>query len=89
VLRNVHHLFVTHCHIDHAGGSHPRPTALATHPDAFLAVHAVPGTLEALWELLAPTAPSVESWRGDSLRWCGPNVGEQVRAGVPKLACSK
>ena len=69
-LESVRHLFITHRHFDHVGGLAPLLTALVSIPEASLSVHAMPGTLEALRDLLALTIPGVEDWLGARLRWC-------------------
>jgi len=68
-LGSVRHLFVSHRHFDHFGGLAPLLTALAALPDASLTVHALPGTLPALRELLSLTITGVEGWLGERLRW--------------------
>ncbi len=78
-LESVRHLFVSHLHFDHAGGLAPLLTALAPLPGAFLAVHAMPGTLKGLRELLALTIPGVEGWLGGRLAWCELAPGESVK----------
>lgn len=68
-LDGIRHLFVTHRHFDHAGGLAPLLVALSALPGTSLNVHALPGTLCALRELLALIIPGVESWLGERLRW--------------------
>jgi ribonuclease Z len=68
-LDRIHHLFVSHRHFDHVGGLAPLLISMASLPEAHLTVHALPGTLRALRELLALTIPGVEDWLGERLRW--------------------
>ena len=66
---SIRHVFVSHCHFDHAGGLVPLLIALTALPEASLAVHALPETIRALRGLLALTIPGVEDWLGGRLRW--------------------
>jgi ribonuclease Z len=68
-IEEVRHLFVSHRHFDHAGGLAPLLITMASHPEASLTIHALPGTLQALRELLALTIPGVEDWLGNRLGW--------------------
>jgi len=68
-LEGIHHLFVSHQHFDHVGGLAPLLVAMASLPEARLAVYALPGTSRALRELLALTIPGVEDWLGGRLIW--------------------
>jgi ribonuclease Z len=68
-IEEVRHLFVSHRHFDHAGGLAPLLISMASVPEAFLTVYALPGTLKALKELLALTIPGVEDWLGTRLGW--------------------
>lgn len=77
-IQSVRHLFVSHAHFDHVGGLAPLLVAMAPLPEASIAVHATPGTLEALRELLALTIPGVESWLGGRLTWRELAPGEAV-----------
>jgi glyoxylase-like metal-dependent hydrolase (beta-lactamase superfamily II) len=78
-------LFVTHRHFYHSGGLAPLPTALAFLPEAFLSVHATPGTLEALREPLSLTMPGVEGFAWRTLRWRALTLGEPVTAGDAEI----
>ena len=80
-LESVRHLFVSHRHFDHVGGLAPLLTALAAVPEASLTVHATPGTLPALRDLLSITIPGVEGWLGERLRWRELVPGEPTFAG--------
>jgi ribonuclease Z len=80
-LASVRHLFVTHRHFDHVGGLAPLLTSLASLPEARITVHALPGTLGSLRELLGLTIPGVEGWLGERLHWRGLAAGEPVPAG--------
>jgi ribonuclease Z len=68
-LQGIRHLFVSHRHFDHVGGLAPLLVAMVSLPEARLCVHALPGTLGALRDLLALTIPGVEDWLGDRLDW--------------------
>ena len=68
-IEEVRHLFVSHRHFDHTGGLAPLLISMASLPEAHLTVHALPGTLRALRELVALTIPGVEDWLGERLRW--------------------
>jgi ribonuclease Z len=78
-LESVRHLFVSHAHFDHVGGLAPLLVAMTPLPEVSIAVHATPGTLKAVRELLALTIPGVESWLGGRLTWCELAPGEAVR----------
>jgi ribonuclease Z len=78
-LQSVRHLFVSHTHFDHVGGLAPLLVSMTPLPEASLTVHAMPGTLEALRELLALTIPGVESWLGERLTWRELTPDEAVR----------
>jgi len=80
-LDSVRHLFVTHRHFDHAGGLAPLLTTMAALPGASITVHATPGTLEVLRELLSLTIPGVEGWLGKRLLWRELVPGRPTRAG--------
>ena len=77
-LQNVRYLFVSHAHFDHVGGLAPLLVGMTPHQESSLTVHAMPGTLEALRELLALTIPGVESWLGERLAWRELALGEAV-----------
>jgi ribonuclease Z len=68
-IEEVRHLFVSHRHFDHAGGLAPLLISMASLPEASLTIYALPGTLNALRELLALTIPGVEDWLGSRLGW--------------------
>lgn len=78
-LQSMRHLFVSHSHFDHVGGLAPLLVGMTPLPEVSLAIHATPGTLEALRELLAVTIPGVESWLGDRLTWRELAPGDAVR----------
>lgn len=80
-LASVRHLLVTHRHFDHVGGLAPLLISLVSLPEARITVHALPGTLGALRELLGLTIPGVEDWLGERLLWRGLAAGEPVRLG--------
>ncbi len=79
-IGGVHHLFVSHRHFDHVGGLAPLLISMVSLPEARLTVHALPGTLRALRNLLALTIPGVEDWLGRRLDW------REVAPGSPILA---
>jgi glyoxylase-like metal-dependent hydrolase (beta-lactamase superfamily II) len=66
-LHSVRHLFVSHAHFDHVGRLAPLLVSITPLPEASVTVHAAPGTLEVLRELLKLTIPGVESWLGERL----------------------
>ena len=68
-IEEIHHLFVSHSHFDHAGGLAPLLISMASLPEASVTIYALPGTLKALKELLALTIPGVEGWLGARLGW--------------------
>lgn len=79
-LESIRHLFVTHRHFDHIGGLAPLLTAFAASPEAYLTVHATPGTLAALRDLLSLTIPGVEDWLEERLSWHELAPGKPVQA---------
>ena len=84
-LESVRHLLVTHRHFDHVGGLAPLLTAMVALPEASLTVHATPGTLEVLKELLKFTIPGVEGWLGERLRWQALTPGEFTTVGNARI----
>ncbi len=80
-MDSIRHLFVTHCHFDHAGGLAPLLVSLTLLPGATLTVHALPETLRALREMLTLTIPGVEGRLGGRLLWDEITPGKPTRTG--------
>jgi ribonuclease Z len=84
-LKSVRHLLITHPHFDHVGGLAPLLTAMVALPETSLTVHATPGTLEVLKELLNLTIPGVEDWLSERLRWQALTSGEYTTVGDARI----
>ena len=80
-LQGIRHLFVSHRHFDHVGGLAPLLVAMASLPEARLAVYVLPETLAALRGLLALSIPGVEDWLGERLSWQEVAPEEPIPAG--------
>jgi ribonuclease Z len=84
-IEEVRHLFVSHRHFDHAGGLAPLLITMASLPAAALTIYALPGTSQALRELLALTIPGVEDWLGSRLGWRELTPEEPILLGHTKM----
>jgi ribonuclease BN (tRNA processing enzyme) len=84
-IEEVRHLFVSHRHFDHAGGLAPLLITMASLPAAALTIYALPGTSQALRELLALTIPGVEDWLGSRLGWRELTPEEPILLGYTEM----
>ena len=80
-FESVRHLLISHRHFDHAGGLAPFLAGIVPLAGANVTVHALPGTLRSLRDLLELTIPGVEEWLGPRLSWNALKADETLDVG--------